>query len=191
MSKATPAHRLQNLRQRGLTMIEFGVVVTLAAVIIGGVMLGFQRYQRQIEVRDNSTQVIDIIASLQARYGKGNRYPAVTTEVAVKSGVIAESLRDGADAARNSYGGAITVTPTPAAACNGSANGCVTLVWSSVPNTQCSDLVSSVNAAVRAIAVGGTSVKDLDGAIDDAGVADNCDDPASTSKDLSFVIGRG
>lgn len=176
--------------KKGFDMIQLGLVLTIGAILLGAAFLLFERRTRATEIAENTTNLTEVASQLQARYGKAGRYPQLTTEVAVKSGIVPAGLRTGADTARNSYGGDITVAPTAAADCGGSNNGCVTLTWSAVPNNQCNDLVSGSEAAARAITVGGVAVKALNGALDAALVADSCDNNAAATKDLVFIIGR-
>lgn len=176
-------------KKRGITMIEMGLVLTIGAILIGGVVLMFERRANSAEVADNVNNITDVAANMKSRFGTANRYPALTTAVAVQSGAIPATLREGAaNTARNSYGGAITIAPTAAADCGGSASGCSTLTWSAVKGRQCNDLVLGAESAARSVAIDGTVVKVLDGVIDAAATAAQCDD--NTAKDITMVIGR-
>lgn len=153
------AHR-GSKRQRGMTLIEITIVMIIAALVATAAVFGFQNLQRRNEIQDNVSQIVEIAADLQRKFGVNNQYGAVTTAVGVRSRTIPSQLRvPGTDTAANSYGGAITLTAATITA----TNDVVQLSWGNVPQSQCVDLVIATSNVARRISVAGTVVK-ADGA---------------------------
>lgn len=147
-------------RQRGMSLIEITIVMIVAALVATAAVFGFQNLQRRNEVQDNVTQIVEIGAELQRKFGVNNQYGAVTTAVGVRSRTIPPQLRVGTtDTATNSYGGLITL----AAGTITVTNDVVQLAWNNVPQSQCVDLVIATSNVARRISVAGTVVK-ADGA---------------------------
>lgn len=173
--------------QRGISMVELSVVLVVVALISAAVFFGLQANARRIEVQDNTSQITEIAAELKKNFGRNNQYGVLTTALAVQSRAIPEQLRVTATTAQNSYGGLVTTVVSPAATCT-LAGACADLLWPSVPQNQCMDLVIGTSNVARVVDVGGTAVKVLDGQLNMATLATQCEAAASTA--ITYSVGR-
>lgn len=181
-----PRPRILRLAQRGLSMIELGLVLIVVAIIGVGVYQAFANQQRRTEIDQNQAVISNILGALQAQFGKTNTYGDITTAVAVQSRVFPADLRIGTtNTAQNSYGGLIEAAPATCV----STNDCATLSWPSVPRAQCSEIVTLVQPYARRVQIGTTDVKPLDGALNVGTLSTTCDGAATHT--LVFTVGRG
>lgn len=172
-------------RQRGFGAIEFGLVLLLIAALIATAVLFYRDSQRKQSVNNNHAEIIHISGNLVSKYGQVNRYGDVTTELAVKAGVIPAHLRNpGADDADNRFGGPIVVAPVSLTG----TNDAVQIDWPNVPANQCSDIVTSVQGEFRVITVDGAEVKADGDALDIDALEQACDVAAPV--ELAFTVGR-
>lgn len=174
----------QRRMQKGYSMVELTVVLVVISLIGAAVFFGLQSNTRRIEVGDNGSQVLEIMAELKKKFGRSNQYGAMTTALAVQSRAIPEQLRVTATTAQNSYGGVITVAPATCV----TANDCATITWPGVPQAQCMDFVIGTQSGARTLSVGGTAVKPLDLALNMATLATQCE--AAATSPVVFTISR-
>lgn len=174
--------------QGGFLSVELGLVLLVVAILVVGAVALYSNNLRQTSIGSNITDVQNIASVAKANYGNSNQYGSVTTAIAVRSHIVPAPLRDGTAAtATNKFGAAITFTPA-----NGTGtNDLLTLTWGNVPSSQCAEIVTGSEGAMRRITVAGTVVKPLDGklAIDTLSTA--CE--ANTSDGnvtVLFDIGR-
>lgn len=172
-------------KQLGALSIELGLVLLVLLAMIAAAVWWYRDNLRKTSVNDNTSQLLHISSNMINKYGKPGRYAGVTTKIAVQSGVIPATLRDGAgDTATNLFGGTITATPQTLTG----ANDSVLIPWPGVPRNQCSDIVSGVSGEFRRIDVGATTVKPDTGQLDIAALEDACD--GADTLDLGLYIGR-
>lgn len=172
------------MSQRGFGLVELSLVLIVVAIAMYAGYMAFASNSRSVELQANTGAVTTTAAELQKKFGKTNKYASVTTALSVRSRAISEDLRiPSTDTAQNSYGGAITTAP---ANCSGTAD-CVDLVWSNVPEDQCIDIVVGTERVARAVNVGTTAVKPLDGTLDMAALSAQCN---SGAVNVTYRIGR-
>ncbi|WP_234265138.1 type 4 pilus major pilin [Hydrogenophaga sp. NFH-34] len=175
----------KGLKQSGFMSIELGLVLLAVAALIAFAVLYYRENQRKNSVNSNHSDIIAISGNLVSKYGQLNRYGDVTTELAVKSGVIPAHLRDpGADTAQNRFGGVIEVAPVDL---TGTSDG-ISITWPNVSANQCSDIVSASEGEFRVITVDGSEIKGDGGAIDITALEEACDTDAPV--ELVFTAGR-
>jgi len=183
----SPAHQcaLSQRGAKGFLSLEMGLVLLVVSIAIVSAVLYYRDNLRKIAINDSTQHILGSAANLRAKYGQTNRYGAVTTALAVRSGAIPQTLRDGAAAtATNSYGGAVTVAP---ASLNG-ANDSVVITWPNVPTAQCSDIVSNAEREMRQVAVGSSTVKPNNGALDIDALETACESASAVA--IQFWVGR-
>jgi len=172
-------------RQRGLTMVELSVVLVIAALLIAAVFTGLRGNQRRVELQNNATLITQIASALRAQFGRTGRYANTTLALAVQSRAIPEELRIGTGTtAQNGYGGTLGLAPATCAV----ANDCLDLTWPRVPQAQCMDLVIGTQSVARRIQVNAVDVKALDGQLNLANLATNCE--AAGAPTVIYSIGR-
>jgi prepilin-type N-terminal cleavage/methylation domain-containing protein len=178
--------RLSRRHVRGLTMVELSVVLVIGALLLAAVFIGFRANQARSEVRLNTSLVTEIAAELQAKFGRTGQYANTTVALAVQSRAIPEELRvAGTNTAQNGYGGLIALAAQTCTV----ANDCLDLTWPQVPQSQCMDLVIATQSVARRITVNGVAVKALDGVLNLATLATNCE--AVGAPAVVFSVGRG
>ncbi len=175
----------KSIQQRGFFSVDLGLGLLIGSLLIGIAALAFSKNFRNTSLTANTQYIRTIASNAKASYGQRGVYGEVTTAMAVSSKLIPEELRDGqAVTATNPYGGVITVTPA-----NGTGtNDLLVLSWPNVPSNQCNDLVTSVERDMRRITVNAVVVKPLDGVLNNATTATNCE--AAATVPVVFSIGR-
>ena len=177
---------IKTSRQRGWAMLETTIAFVIIAIVVGSIYVMFENSKRKADVDSNVEAITQISSEVQAKYGRLNRYAAVTTAVLVADETIPKQLRDGAGTtASNIYGGSISAAPATLT----TANDAVALTWPNAPKGHCVDTVTRVAGVARRIAVDGTVVKPLDGELDLAALSTQCDG-ATAPVTYVFDIGR-
>ena len=172
-------------KERGWIAIETGLVLLVVTALVIAAVLFYRDNTRKQSINSNVTDVLFIGSNANAKYGTTNRFGEVTTELAVKSGVVPSHLRvQGTDAANNKFGGVIAFSPETLTGPNDSLR----IEWPNVPENQCSDIITNVEAEFRQIEVGGTAVKTAGAQLDLAALENACD--AGAPVDLAFFVGR-
>lgn len=172
--------------QQGISIISVLLGLVIAAAVVAVVYNQYTDSQRKARIEAATSDIATMIAGAQKLYGNANQYGAVTTAVAVQSGVVPERMRvAGTTTAQNRYNGAVTFTPATITV----ANDSLALGYGSVRAVDCQDIIMSVDTLSRAISVGATQVKPNDGQVAVADMATACDSAANV--DLTITFGRG
>ncbi len=172
-------------KQRGF------IISVLLALVVGAIIavIFYNQYSdsnKKVRVEAAVGEITPIIASAQKVYGSVNQYGAVTTAIAVRTGVIPERMRVGTGTtAQNRYYGAVTFTPATIT----TANDSLTLGYDRVAKDDCQELVINLIPLARRIQVGTTDVKPADAQINVATLATACD--AAATSLLNVTFGRG
>jgi Tfp pilus assembly protein PilE len=183
-STARPFRRVN--RQRGVGMVSMLLALVITAIVVGAVYSQYTDATRKARIEKAQAEVVTMIAESQKLYGNTNQYGAVTTAIAVRSGVVPPRLRVGTTTtAQNSYDGAITFTPATLT----TTNDALVLGYGAVRREDCQDLVLGTDRLTRRIAVGATIVKPTDGTVNIATLATACDAAATVA--INFTMGRG
>ncbi len=173
-------------KQGGMTLIELGLVLAVVAIILTGSLIGYQTMMSRAAQNQSIQYITMISANAKQLFGQAGAYGDVTTEIAVRSGLIPRELRvPGTNTANNNYGVAITVAPG-----NGTGtNDLLVANWGGVPGgSVCSTIVRAVERELRRVVVGTTTVKPLDGALNTATTSTACD--VNGVVQLEVSIGR-
>lgn len=172
--------------QRGFGMVAMLLSLVIGAILVGAVYSQYTDSTRKARIEKAQSEIATMIAESQKLYGNTNQYGAVTTAIAVRSGVVPTRLRVGTTTtAQNTYDGAISFTPATLT----STNDAVVLGYANVRREDCQDLVLGSDALTRRIAVGATDVKATDSTVNIATLATSCDAAATTT--INFTFGRG
>lgn len=175
----------KGLKQKGFISIEMGLGLLVVAFLIAAAVMYYRENQRRNSVNNNHSEILSIAGTLVSKYGQLNRYGDVTTDLAVKAGVVPAHLRDpGADTAQNRFGGPIEIAPVDL---TGTNDG-IALTWANVPANQCSDIVSASQGEFRVITVDGTEVKGDGAELEFDALEEACD--AGAPVELVFTAGR-
>jgi Tfp pilus assembly protein PilE len=171
--------------QRGVSVMSVLLGLVIAAGVTAVVYDQFSDSQRKARIEAATAEISTIIAESQKVYGTTNNYGAVTTAVAVQSGVIPARLRvAGTNTAQNKYNGAITMAPATIT----TANDSLVLTYSGVSRSDCMDVAMQSDRLARRIVIGTSTPKAADAAINPATLATACD--AAATANLAIAFGR-
>jgi Tfp pilus assembly protein PilW len=174
------------VRQRGASMISVLLGLVISAVVVAVIYNQYTDSQRKARIDAAQVEISTMIASAQKLYGNTNQYGAVTTAIAVQSGLVPARLRvAGTNTAQNLYNGAITFAPATVT----TTNDALLLTYSGVRGEDCQDLVLGTSALSRQINVAATTVKPADLPVVIATMSTACD--ATATMALAFTVGRG
>jgi PilS N terminal len=177
----SPHHPGQS--QRGNSLIYM-----LLALVLGGIGLavGVQQYQdaeRSTMVQLTVAEVNVIIGNAKQQFGRYG-FDGLTTEIAVGSQVIPQSMAGGNFGAMNRFGGWVSLSrnvPVP---------GTAQLLYVGVPVDVCVGIVTGTQAQARAVQVNTQQAKPLDGVLDLAVLASACSAGGGSQVPIMWTLGR-
>lgn len=171
--------------QRGVSVMSVLLGLVIAAGVTAVVYDQFSDSQRKSRIEAATAEISAIVAETQKVYGATNTYGALTTAIAVQSGVIPARLRvAGTNTAQNKYNGALTMAPATIT----TANDSVVLTYSNVARADCMDVAMSSDRLARRIVIGAATPKAADAAINVGTLATACD--AAATANLAIAFGR-
>jgi Tfp pilus assembly protein PilE len=180
-----PQAKALRRNQRGVSVMSVLLGLVIAAGVTAVVYDQFSDSQRKARIEAANSEISTIVAETQKVYGTTNNYGALTTAVAVQSGVIPARLRvAGTNTAQNKYNGALTVAPATIT----TANDSVVLTYSNVPRADCMDVAMTSDHLARRIVIGAATPKAADTPINVATLATACD--AAATANLAIAFGR-
>lgn len=169
--------------QRGVSVMSVLLGLVIAAGVTAVMYDQFSDSQRKSRIEAASSEISTMIAAAQKVFGTSNQYGAVTTAIAVQSGVVPDRLRVvGTTTAQNKYNGAITFAPATITTTNDS----LTLTYANVEREDCQDVALSVDRMARRIMVGAQTPKANDAAMNIATLATACDAAAFSAIAVTF-----
>lgn len=168
----TNSIKKKNRKQDGIVLEGFNLVMLIVGIMLIAALLWYLNNLRLNSISANTSELTSIAATAKKKYGQANEYESLTTSNAVLGNIIPPWLRNGTSAtASNSYGGAITVTPTDLTGTNDSVN----VAWPNVPKNECSDIVAGLDKVARRIQVAGVDVKATDTKMNMTTLETQCD----------------
>ena len=161
--------------QKGFTLVELGIVVVVAAVILSVVLPKVGEVFGGAKTNGELQELPDVIAKIQKIYSNAPSYAGATLQTVADMGAFPASRIVVANPASvtNRWGGAVTLAVSTIT----TANDTVNLSHTNIPAQACIDVISQLGnsmGGIRIITVGGVTVK-ADGAnVDNALLATNC-----------------
>lgn len=185
-SKSTQARHLKGRSsQRGVSIISVLLGMVISAAVVAVVYDQFSDSQRKSRIEAATSEIATMVASAQKVFGTSNQYGAVTTAIAIQSGVVPDRLRvAGTTTAQNKYNGAITFAPATITTTNDS----LTLTYGNVEQADCQDISLSVDRLARRLQVGAQTPKANDSMINVPTLATACD--AAARSNIAITFGR-
>lgn len=180
MKKSSSPQSCTSQGQRGNALLY-----TLLALVLGGigVAVGVQQYQdaeRSTTVQSTVAEVNAIMGAAKQNFGQYS-YAGLTTAIAVGSQVIPQSMANGVSAI-NRFGQPVDLVVTAPGA------GTATLTYEGVPSNVCTSIVNGTQAPARAVTVGSSPAKPLDGFVDLAELNTGCTSGSAVT--IAWTIGR-
>lgn len=172
-------------KQSGFTLVELGIVVAIAAVIIGISLVVVPGLLASTRANAEVSELPAIATKIQRAYANQPNYATLTHSTVVGLKVFPESSVAGT-VVTNRWGGLVTIAPFAAGLL--SANDAFTFTTTGVPSVECVQVVQSLERSARAIAVGAVQVKADAAALNLATLGTNCG--LSNSNTLVFTFGK-
>ena len=171
--------------QAGFTLVELGIVVGIAAVIIGLSLTVVPGLLATTRANAEISEVTAIVAKIQRTYTNQSNYATATTPIIASVKAFPDNEVAGS-VITNRWGGLVTIAPTTLASI---PNAGLNLTYASVPTAECLLIVQGVERTMRVITVNGVIVK-ADGAnfADPALTGTNCN--AQTLVPIIYTIGK-
>ena len=173
-------------RQSGFTLVELGIVVAIAAIIIGIGLVVVPSILASTRANAEISELPTITTKIQRAYANQPNFAALTQAGIVNLNVFPESVvNKTAGTIANRWGGAVTIAPATLK----QANDAVAITSADIPTAECLQIGQGVEGAMRKITVGTTVVK-ADGvsAADPAALGTACNAAATVS--MIFTFGK-
>ena len=156
------------------TLIALGIGATVLAVVFAGI-------PALTDARNHSTSMsglTQIVTSIRSTFGVRNNFDGLDTDLARQLAGFPPNFVAGDDIIRHPWGGTVTVT--------GANDGTFDIAFADLPESSCSQLVTSTADLAQSIDVGGTVLgtagEDGDGnPTDPQAVTDLCDGGAEVT----------
>lgn len=157
---------------QGMSLVELLLVVGLAAIILAGMFVAYNKVQSTNAANTESTNISTLRAGVKNLYGSSTSYNGLTNAVLLNARVVPDNMRDatgavGATAITNSFGGAVVVTPTTFGT-GAQPDNAFQIVYPRVPADVCAKLVVAVAQSFDRVVAGAQTVKDTSAATGNA-----------------------
>lgn len=161
--------------QKGFTLVELGIVVVVAAVILSVVLPKVGEVFGGTKTNGELQELPDVIAKIQKIYSNAPSFSGATLQTVADMGAFpsARIVTASPAAISNRWGGAVTLAVSTIT----TANDTIDLTYTNIPAQACIDVISQMGTngnGMRIITVGGVTVK-ADGAnVNNSTLATNC-----------------
>ncbi|WP_432262847.1 type 4 pilus major pilin [Cupriavidus sp. TMH.W2] len=163
--------RIGRKRQQGFTMMELGLVLIVAVVLVFAAVRMYNGSRADSKAQSEVGDITRVLAKTQDSYSALPDYTGVTTAVLINNNVFPTGWVNAArTAVVNNFNGAVTAAPFTLV----NANDAVAVTSASYDRASCSSLPMKVSNAVRRLDINGTTVMPLGGAVDPALVGTSC-----------------
>lgn len=126
-----------NFRQKksGFTLVEIAMVLSVAALIIAGVLYFYLSANENRKVQQTLSELALIMAAVQAQYGNQTNYSELTTADVIKGGNFPYSYINSTGGLLNPFGGIVGINRS------GYNQGMYAVAFTNVPVDACVKLV--------------------------------------------------
>lgn len=168
-------------KAKGLTLIEFSVVLVLAGILMAPMFMRFMEKRDQAIAKEEAENWIAVASNAQEKYSTEPDYTGVTETIAKGLDIFPRSMLVGT-AIQNKVKGAVTCV---AVDITGTKDGweCTSTNY---PKAICNGVITKLDATMRRITVGTTEVKPADAPVNKTTLSSACSDTAANT--LKFVI---
>lgn len=175
MKKATSQIIRKQLRQRGFTMVELGLVLTIAIIMLVGVVSYFSTNSTTSQANALAQDITMLVGKVKSAYA--GQYSNVTNAKLNTGGFFNNfpSLNNNAGTVTTSLGGG---TLTVSSGTVTSAGDSVKYVITQLPDAACLPLVNALAKTATTVTVGANSVKAAGGVPDPSKIT--CANDATT-----------
>lgn len=173
-------------RQSGFTLVELGIVVAIAAIIIGIGLVVVPSILASTRANAEISELPTITTKIQRAFANQPNFANITQATVAGLNVFPPSNVSGTTIT-NRFGGAVTVAKNTLVATT--PDDTVAITSAQIPTAECLQIGQGVEGSMRQIQVGGVVVKD-DGksAADPAKLATECGKTSTVT--MTFVFGK-
>lgn len=171
-------------RTSGMTLLEFGIVIGLFALVVGLALYVVPSILSNIRSNAEATNLATVESKIQRAYANQPNYSQVTTAQVASLHIFPDSEVAGSTIT-NRWGGAVTLAPATLV----SANDATAITSTNVPVAECIQLEQAVESSFRTININGTAVK-LDNpsaVVSETTVSGACSTPTNS---MVFTFGK-
>jgi type II secretory pathway pseudopilin PulG len=171
-------------RTSGMTLLEFGIVIGLFALVVGLALYVVPSILANIRSNAEATLLPTVESKIQRAYANQPNYGSVTTAQIAGLLIYPQSEVSGTTIT-NRWGGPVTLAPATLV----TANDAVAITSANVPTSECIQLEQAVESSFRTITINGTAVK-LDNptaVVNESTVSTAC---ASATNSMVFTFGK-
>lgn len=175
--------------QKGFTLVELGIVVAIAAIIIGIGLVVVPSILASTRANAEISELPTVATKITRAYANQPDFSAITTAGVIDLGAYqAASVNRTAGTITNRWGGNVTVASDTLV----NADDVVSLTYTNIPTAECLQIGQGVEGAMRQISVTGTAetvVKaDGESAANPTTLGTACNSAARVS--MTFTFGK-
>jgi prepilin-type N-terminal cleavage/methylation domain-containing protein len=173
-------------RQRGMTIIETMIAVTIGVVIVALAIKGVGGILADSRSSSEVGELPTIFSNLQKVYSQRSSFAGATQAIFVNNQAFPSSMvTSGSTNVTNRWGGAVTVAVT---SITGGTNNALTYETTGVPSSECASVIPQLDNVVRVVTVNGTSVKADRNSTDLSALGTACS--TTSSNDVIYTISK-
>jgi prepilin-type N-terminal cleavage/methylation domain-containing protein len=145
-------------RQAGMTLIELGIVLAIAAIVIFFAISKFGEISANSRAQNAATEFASIATNIKRIFSTQSNYSTLTATVLANAKAVPLSyVNAGAPPTfQHPLGGALTIGPQNV---TGSANDGIRYTYAGVPSPECNMFTQMVVGGAYSITIDGTAVK--------------------------------
>lgn len=171
-------------RQKGFTLVELGIVLALIGIGLFYAVSKLSSTGAESKAQAVTSDLASmVVPSIKRVYATQSSYTGVTIATLRDNNVFPNSWNV-SGTITGPFAGAVTV----AAATFVTAGDALSLTIPNVPKEVCPSIVNMMSSGIEQIAVGGTTVKPNQGALDIAALGTQC--AAANSTSIAFTFGK-
>lgn len=183
-------------QQRGFTLLELGIVVTIALVLIGVGVTKVPKIMADNRANAEISELPQIVANIQKAVANQQNYTGMTLDSLIRLDVFPQNRvtipAAGAATATNRWGGIIGFTMTTTVTVNDTG----ILIYHNVPSSECKSVISAAGPTFLTIyadptdsgaTYAGTVVKPTGVPVDSVALTTGC---SGVSNTISFGFGK-
>ena len=172
-------------KQKGFTLVEVGIVVAIAAVIIGLGLVVVPSILSSNKANAEVSLIPAAVSKIQKAFSNQNDFSSATTAMVTKLNAFPnEQVNQTNGTITNRWNGAVNVLPTNL---HGTDNDGAAITSANIPSAECVAIVQGVERTVARITVGTTVVKAVgDAAADPTAVGTACNAASTATIEYAF-----
>ena len=170
-------------RTSGMTLLEFGIVIGLFALVVGLALYVVPSILANIRANAEATLLPTVESKIQRAWANQPNFSQVTTAQVAGLHIFPDSEVSGTTIV-NRWGGPVTIAPATLV----TANDATAITSGNVPTAECMQVEQAVETSFRQITINGTVVKaDGQTLVNENTVETAC---ASTTNTMVYTFGK-